>query len=68
MKTGDRPPVNGIVGGYDGGQSYFAKGVIHGHTIPGKAGTDSHGNLVGACFAWGGKEYRINNFRVLLHN
>lgn len=69
-KTGDKPPKNAIEGGYDGGPSYHAKGVVAGKMIPGKVGVDKEydGNLKGACIAYGGKEHRIHDFEVLVLN
>lgn len=67
-KTGNRPPKNAVQGGYDGGPSYHARGIVDGKIVPGKVGvTREHdGNLLGACIAYGGKEHRINNFEVLV--
>lgn len=69
-KTGDPPPKNAVKGGYDGGPSYHAKGVVDGKMIPGKVGVDKEcdGNLKGACIAYGGKEHRIHDFEVLVLN
>eukprot|EP00111_Clytia_hemisphaerica_P002027 TCONS_00005733-protein len=66
-KKGDKPPLNAIVGGYDGGNSYFAKGIVDDVTIPGKVGIDQNGKFVGACIPYGGKEHRIDTFWVLLN-
>ncbi|XP_028417099.1 uncharacterized protein LOC114541356 [Dendronephthya gigantea] len=67
-KTGDKPPKNAIEGGYDGGPSYHARGVVAGKMIPGKVGVDKEydGNLKGACIAYGGKEHRIHDYEVLV--
>ena len=66
--TGDTPPNNAVEGGYDGGPSYHARGVVCGKTIPGKVGVSSESNnlrLVGACIPYGSKENRIHSFEVL---
>ena len=63
--TGDLPPKDAVAGGYDGGNSYHASGIVNGKRIPGKVGV-SGGKLKGACIAYGSKEHRINEFDVLV--
>jgi len=66
-RTGDHPPKNAVPGGYDGGESYHARGTVNGKLIPGKVGVNtSGGTLVGACIAYGNKEHRIHDFEVLV--
>jgi len=64
-RTGDHPPKNAVQGGYDGGESYHARGTVSGKLIPGKVGI-SGGALKGACIAYGSKEHRIHYFEVLV--
>lgn len=63
--TGDHPPINAVQGGYDGGESYHARGTVSNKVIPGKVGV-SGGALKGACIAYGSKEHRIHHFEVLV--
>ena len=68
-RTGDQPPKKAVIGGHDEGPSYHARAKIpNGKTIPGKVGVtrEKDGDLKGACVPYGGKEYRINDFEVLV--
>lgn len=68
-QTGDRPPKNAVQGGFDGGPSYHARGEVRGKLIPGKAGVEGTSTdfyLKGACFPYASREYRINNYEVLV--
>ena len=68
-RAGDKPPEKAVIGGHDEGPSYHAKAKIYnGQTIPGKVGVtrEKDSYLKGACVPYGGKEYRINDFEVLV--